>query len=193
MKIDIAHIVRRLEGIRLDRKKIILIVLMSAAILYADGFYGLRFQYKATVGLCKKASQMAKDLATFKKEFANLSSYKSTQEKMLTRAKRLVAVDQKQQFVEYLYDLANKNQVKILQWKPAADTKVKEETVNRIKLIPYAMTMDLLCGYHELGKFINGLERGKFFVAVTDVKITPGALDAFQQSAVLTLKIYAKK
>ena len=193
MKADIKQLTQYLAHIHLDKQKIIVIVLAAVVILYVDCAYVLRFQYGAVSASSTKVAGFQKDLAQFKKDYANLSGYKANQAQLLSQGKRLVTQDQKQAFIEYLYDVAHKSQVKILQWKPDADTKSKEETVNRKKLIPYSMTMDLQCGYHELGKFINALENGTFYVAVTEIKIAPGALDALAQAVVVTLKIYAKK
>jgi Tfp pilus assembly protein PilO len=193
MKTDIKQLMQRLERIQLDKKKIIVIVLAAAVILYLDGAFLVRSQFRGAAALSKKVAGLQKDIGVFKKEYANLANYKETQAQLIQKSKRLITPDQKQAFAEYLYDVAHKSQIKILQWKPDADVKIKEETVNRKKLIPYSMTMGLLCGYHELGAFINALENGTLYVAVTDLKISPGPLDSVQQSVTVTLKIYAKK
>jgi hypothetical protein len=189
-KPDIQKLMKQLEGITTDKKKIIAVSLVMAALLYADCGYGLRLQFNAVGELNKKVSELSKNLTAFKKNYANIATYKDT--RIQLTGKRLVSQDQRQAFIEYLYDLANKSHIRILQWKPDDKSKVKEETVDRVKVMPYIMSMDLLCGYHELGAFLNALEKGIFFVAVTDIKINPGTLDAFQQNAVLTIKIYEK-
>ena len=52
--------------------------------------------------------------------------------------------------------------------------------------------MDISCGYHNLGQFVNDLENNEIFLAVDELRITPRQDDYFNQDIGLKLKTYVK-
>ena len=55
-----------------------------------------------------------------------------------------------------------------------------------------SITLNALCDYHSLGKFLNELESMDIYIAVEDFKITPQQTDSLVQKVQLELKTYVE-
>ncbi|MDI6605882.1 MAG: hypothetical protein QME65_01900, partial [Candidatus Omnitrophota bacterium] len=87
------------------------------------------------------------------------------------------------------------NAVELIQMKPSRQNSpaAKDKVAKTEKFTPILIKLDILCGYHELGHFINDLENNPVFMAVEDLKITPQQKDYFKQKVELALKTYVEK
>ena len=195
-KINNLKIMNELE---LDSKKLFLIFLVSAVVLYVDFSYILKSQL---AGLSKNSVELAKrqsELSILEKDLMNMQNIKSKQtlpdQKGLLNSKRLITESQISTLLQDISNLANSNDVRILQVKPSRDQNLapnaKTNTISGAS--PLYVTLDLLGGYHQLGKFINDLENGQTFVMVQDIKIESQKENLLKQKATLTLKAYVKK
>ncbi|MGE5197401.1 MAG: type 4a pilus biogenesis protein PilO [Deltaproteobacteria bacterium] len=182
-----------MDKILSDKRKIIAIALISACLFYADTAFILQWQMKSIGASGKKVTKLKKDIMAFKKDTSSLDKLKNTQAQLSSAVKRLILENQKYELVQYVYDTAGKFNVKITQLKPSNDAKTKEEVINKIKLMPILLNLDLSCDYHQLGRFVNALEEGKYFVSVQDMKILRNPEDQFHHKIVLVLRTYAKK
>ena len=61
------------------------------------------------------------------------------------------------------------------------------------KFIPYLINLDLICDYHNLGKFINALENSKVFMEVQELKISTKLQDYIKQKINLAIRTYVAK
>ena len=187
-----ANFFSRLERMHLDRTRIFLIILVCVILVYADFSFILKTQLKSIGSITSKAVSLKKDITDLKRELEDLGKQKMPGPN-LSKAKKIVPQNQKQELAQHIYDTANNYQVKVIQLKPWADPKAKEEVFGKLRLAPIFVTLDLSCGYHALGGFINALENGKYFVAVTDMRITRNPGDFFLHRINLVLKAYAKR
>jgi Tfp pilus assembly protein PilO len=182
----------RLERIHLDRTRIFLIILLLAILLYVDFSFILKTQLKSIGSIASKVVSLKKDITDLNRELEGLGEQKMPGPS-LSKAKKIVPQNQKQELAQHIYDTANNYRVKVIQLKPWADPKAKEEVFGKLSLLPIFVTLDLSCGYHALGGFINALENGKYFVAVGDMRITRNPGDFFHHNITLVLKAYAKR
>ena len=80
-----------------------------------------------------------------------------------------------------------------MQINTSKDAKVQEEVMAGERLLPVIITLDLTCGYHSLGSFINALENAGQYIDVQDMKIIRDPHNYLLQNVNLVLKTYAKK
>jgi Tfp pilus assembly protein PilO len=181
------------ENLQQDKKKMYIVLAAAALLAIVDCVYLLSFQMRGTSEARKKVATFRKNIATFKRDFADIENYKKTQAQELARAKKFVNETQKQQLIQEIYDIAAASKVRIEQLKPLLAAKQKDEIVANVRLVPFPMALELVCGYHQLGKFLNMLEEGKYYIAVTEMKIKGNASAPFRHNINLTLVTYAKK
>ena len=182
----------RLERIRLDRTRIFLIILLLAILVYVDFSFILKTQIKSVGSTASKVVSLRKDIMDLKRELKSLGEQKMPMT-TLSKAKKIVPQNQKQELAQHIYDTATDYKVKIIQLKSGFDPKAKEELYGKLKLTPIFITLDLSCGYHQFGGFLNALENGKYFVAVGDMRLTRNPGDLFYHNITLVLKAYVKK
>ena len=193
MNAFIEKLMRQLESLKANKQRLILASAFGLLIMYADIAVLLKGELQWVGTANSKVVKLSKDIATLRKDIVNLEERKAQYAKTLTTAKTIIAEDQMQSAFEYIYDTANKYDVKIVQLKPSNDAKSKGESMDKVKIFPAMLTLDLSCGYHNLGAFINVLENGKYFFAVQKLQITISATDTFHHKVGLVLKTYVKK
>jgi Tfp pilus assembly protein PilO len=182
----------RLERLHLDRTRIFLIILLLAILVYVDFSFILKTQIKSIGSTASKLVSLKKDITDLKRELGSWREQKMPGPS-LSKAKKIIPENQKQELAQHIYDTATDYKVKIIQLKAGFDPKAKEELYGKLKLTPIFITLDLSCGYHQLGGFLNALENGKYFVAVGDMRITRNPGDLFHHNITLVLKAYVKK
>ncbi|MCX5706235.1 MAG: type 4a pilus biogenesis protein PilO [Candidatus Omnitrophica bacterium] len=188
--IDLRNI-RGLENLQLDNKKIILIVLISAVLLYVDFSYLLKSQLAGLKGKDSQVINLKKELNNFQKDLKNMQDLKAKQalpsSKQL-KAKKIISESQVASLLQDISKLANSNDIRIQQLRPSreAEGKAGKSTVLFI-------AMELLGDYHHLGKFVNELENAEVFMSVQEIKIRAQDSDPLKQRASLLLKTYVNK
>ena len=185
------------EKLELDKKKIILIILIGFILLYMDFSFLIRLQFKNTRTLGTKISKLKKDIDILAKDLATLEDLKQrhpeVKKEALSKVKKIISEEQIPSLLKDISDIATKYNVKIMQIKPSKELK-KEDKVSVVpKFNHLLITLDLICGYHSLGSFINGLENAERFMAVQDLKITPDPNNYLSCNIALVLKTYVKK
>lgn len=188
-----------LDQFNLDHKKIIMIALVSAVIFYADFNFIFRLQLKGLGKSGAEAARLKKDLDNLKTGFKKMQDLRSREG--ITPAvreagiKRIVSEDQFPALLQEISGLANKHEVKIIQLKPSREIQGANGDKRKPagKLEALFVTLDLTCGYHNLGGFINGLENLPAFVKVREIRIEPQEKDYLHQRAKVVLITYVKK
>jgi len=179
-----------IDKFALDNKKIILIVIISFVILYIDFNFLLKNQIAA-------ANKPKADLVEISNEFKvldaglkNMQAVKSAQ-KIPRKAKdnKIIFESGLPSLLHDISKLANANNVRILQIKPTRDVQKD----SGVKFTPVSISMDLICGYHNFGKFMNSLENNQAFMSAESFKIEAIPKDTLRQKVSLTLKTYVKK
>jgi Tfp pilus assembly protein PilO len=177
----------------LDQKKIILIIIMSVMFLYLD----FNFIFKAqTAGLNKTTQELLKvknDFKVFDAGVKSMQAIKASQGSTKSQVKLKNAIYEIQiaSLIQDISKIAQANNVKIMQIKPSKDNAKASSVAG--KFSPVFIWLDLTCGYHDLGRFINALENNQVLISVDNLKIGSQQQDVLKQKVTLTLKTYVKK
>jgi Tfp pilus assembly protein PilO len=181
-------------NLKLDNKKILLIALFALFIIYIDCHFVIKMQLANLRVLNPKVAKLKKDITAFKKDFAVVNSLKVKPEQAGVNEKQVISEKDLPDLLEYISEIGNKNNVRIMQIKSSRETKTKEvKPLPGVKFILVYISLDIFSNYHNLGVFINALENGDKFIAVHELKIAPDKKDYMRQQANLTLKTYVKK
>ena len=188
----------KLNELKVDNKKIFLIAFVGVLILYIDFAFIMKLQLQGIRTLTPKIIKLKKDVDNLAKDLSWMQDLerKASKDKAQIGAlkpKEIISEDKILLLLQKVSDLANKNQVKIMQINTSKDAKVQEEVIAGERLLPVIITLDLICGYHSLGSFINALENAGQYIDVQDIKIIRDPHDYLLQNVNLVLKTYAKK
>ena len=181
-------------NLKLDNKKILLILLLALFIVYVDCHFVIKMQLGNLRVLSPKVAKLKKDISAFNKDSRAIDNLKSKQGQARVTEKQVISEKDLPDLLEYISEVGNKNSVRIMQIKPSKETKTKEaKSSPEVKFSPFYISLDIFSNYHNLGAFINALENADKFIAVQDLKIARDKNDYMRQEANLTLRTYVKK
>jgi len=194
----------KVKGIKfldqLDNKKLGLLVIISVAIFYIDFNFIFKFQISALDKGNAEIVKLKGELENFKIDLKKMQELKSKEAPLLAKpeikARKFINESQFSTLLDDISKIANKNEVRIIQIKPsreAQDTNNASRNKESAKFTPYFINLDLTCGYHNLGKFINGVENLQIFVMVQNIRIETQENNYLNQKVSLTLLTYVKK
>lgn len=180
-----------IERFALDSKKIVLILIITTMVLYLD----FNFLLKAQMNWLKKSTteiaKLKNDFKALELGLKNMQVVKSQQKNLAqSKAKKIISDFELASLLQDISKIGNANNVRILQIKPSREIQKPSAS---LKLSPVFINLDLICGYHNLGKFINDLENSQTFISVESFKIEARPEEVLKQKVSLTLKTYVKK
>lgn len=192
------NLLNKLNALKLDNKKIFLIALACLLMLYVDFAFMLKLQLAGIRTLTPKIIKLKKDVDNLTKDLSwlqDLEQKASKDKKQMggLKTKEIISEDRLLLLLQEVSDLANENRVKLMQINTSKDTKVQEEVIAGERILPIIITLDLTCGYHSLGSFINALENAGYFIDLQDMKIIRDPRNYLLQNVNLVLKTYARK
>jgi len=189
--------IKFLNQLQLDSKKIMLIVIMSAAVFYMDFNFIIKAQLQGLNKSDAEITKLRKDLDNFKKDLKNTQDLRSRQAlvsgKPSPKDKKVISENQFAALLQDISKAANDNEVRIFQIRPSREAPGNNQVKSSSSLIPFFIILDLSSGYHNLGKFINELENLQAFVGVKDIKIAVQEDNYLKQRVNLVLYTYVKK
>ena len=121
-----------------------------------------------------------------KREFALLKERADFYENYLPREEMLPS------FFNKLTEIADKTGVKYSSLKPMEEKKTKEKEGASVLYEETEFELRLICGFHQLGYFLNELERMNRFVEVKTLRMNPGE-DIFNENVRLLISLYLLK
>jgi Tfp pilus assembly protein PilO len=193
------NLLNKLNELKVAHKKIFIIAFVGVLILYLDFAFIMKLQLQGIRTLTPKIIKLKKDIDSLAKDLSWMQDLGRRQSKdkaqigAPNKAKEIISEDKILLLLQKVSDLANKNRVKIMQINTSKDAKVQEEVIAGERLLPIIITLDLTCGYHSLGSFINALENARHFIELQDMKIIRDPRDYLLQNVNLVLKTYAKR
>lgn len=181
------------------QKKSLLTALLAVIAVYADFTYVFRPQWNNYKRINTKLRQADVSLSQYDE---NSSYYKNLLLEYGRIKDRRAEIEENVYsdvsvplFLDGLSRLANSHEVKIMQVRPQiapADKAKGAEKALSPDFHPLFLEFDLSCSYHQLGKFLNALERNPL-VEAGRINIVSDAQDPLRQKASLTLKVYVQK
>lgn len=183
-----------IEKLQLDQKAMLIIILALILIIYLDYNFLIKRQIKAISVVSPKVAKVKKDINDLNKNLLAIQDLKNKQATIeRQKVKKIISQGEVALLLQDISELANNDGVKIMQMKPSREPGVKQENAAAGPLDPVLVTLDLVCGYHNLGKFINDLENAEIFIQVQNIKINEKEADSIIQQVNLVLRTYAKK
>ena len=187
-----------LNKFNLDSKKIMLILIVAFIFAYIDFSFLIKAQTNSIARIGPKIAKLKSDIDNTNRQLVILRNQPKVKEGSANKAKKIISENELNILLQEISDVANQNNVRILEIKPARGapktTAVKTTTPKgpanqNFVLIP----LDLTASFHSLGGFINGLENNQKLIIINELKIANDSNDYFKQKASLLLKIYVKK
>lgn len=191
--------VNLLERLKLDNKKIIFIALASLIIVYIDFSLLIRAQLKGIKESSPKITKLKNDIENVSRDLARIEDLKTRQAKIkegpAAKLKRIISEEQVPSLLEEISKIGNKNNIKIMQIKPSREPKGKEigAVKDVLKFTPLLITLDLVCSYHNLGSFLNQIEKAEELMGVDGISIESDPTNYLTQRVNLVLRAYVKK
>jgi len=183
---------------REENQKKILVMIVCVAALYIDFNYILKAQFQGLKNVELKAAKIKDDLDKLNRDLSNmqvLKNKKSSEDARGAGGKslRILTEGQLADLLEDISTQANKLNITINQIRPSRESQAAKAITPGDKFIPLLINLDLVCDYHNLGKFINILENSPVFMAVQELKISTQLPDYLKQKVILTLRTYESK
>lgn len=186
-----------LNDLKLDKKKIYLIILASAILIYLDFTFVIGREIQNIKNIQPKTAKLEKDLDTLNKDLAKIQELKNKQaenNQKLPKVKKIILDSETVSLLQNISQLANKDAIQIIQIKSSKEAQVtQDKPTSADKFTPLVITLDLMSDYHHFGKFINDLENSQTFIAVQSFKINYQQADYIKQRISLVLKTYVTK
>lgn len=186
-----------LNNIQLDKQKKILIVIFFVLIIYVDANYILKSQTSGIKSIDPKITRLKNDLANLNRDLDIMRVSQSKQGsgalKVITRSSKILSESQISGLLQEISSKANKLDIQIGQIRPSKEIVNPKTAVAGDKFTPILINLDLICDYHNLGKFIDALENLPVFLSVQELRISTQLPDYMKQKVILILKTYATK
>jgi len=192
-----------LANIQLDNQKKILILIFCVLIVYVDLSFILKAQMAGLKSFDPKMARIERDLLNLSRDLENMRVSKIKQkvvsQKFPIKSSKIISEGQISGLIKDISNEANKFDIKISQIRPSREVKAAKPAATSAsvvvvdKFIPYLINLDLVCDYHNLGKFINALENSSVFMGVQELKISTQTPDYMKQKVNLVIKTYVTK
>jgi len=189
-----------LASIHLDKQKKILIVIICVFFIYIETSFILKAQTSGINNSNPKITRLKNDLANLNRDLANMRASRASEgkqnlknQKTIIKPSKIISESQISGLLQDISIQANKLDIQIGQIRPSRETVNAKNVVGGNRFTPILISLDLTCDYHNLGKFINGLENSLVFLGVQELKISTQFSDYMKQKATLVLKTYVTK
>jgi Tfp pilus assembly protein PilO len=183
--------------LNLKNKDMILISALAVIFLTVDYNLVLNNQFKLLANLntkikdYKSKSLLAKDFSRKVESFnSRRLSLKSKSEQL---AKEIVPEEDVSLLIENISTIANKEFVKISQIRPQIEGKSQKLSTQEFNFSLLNINIEASAGYHQLGKFLNKLEKSNSFISVRELGITQEPSSNLRHSVRLVLATFIKK
>lgn len=133
-----------LNKLSADIQKLVLIILVGATVIYLDYAFIIKLQLRGLGSTKTKIIKLKEDIAALDKDLALMQqSQNQMKRKTPLKPKTIIFEGEMTGLLQGIYDLANKNNVRIIKIRPLKDPKAKEEVMGTQKIMPVAIVMDL--------------------------------------------------
>ncbi|OGX46667.1 MAG: hypothetical protein A3G38_00690 [Omnitrophica WOR_2 bacterium RIFCSPLOWO2_12_FULL_51_8] len=186
------------KSIGIDKKKLFLLITLVLIIAYLDLRFVAAIQLKVISKTGPKIIRLQNDL---KRIDVDLKKMRELKEKegysgrgAVSGAKKIISEDKVVLLMEQISSAANKYDVRVAQMRPQKEARAKgAKDAKKEKFTPLTITLDLVCAYHNLGRFLNELENAGIFLTAQEIRIDPQAADYLRQKASVVLRTYVRE
>jgi len=180
---------QKAQGLELDNKKIILAGLIAVIVLYFDFSFIVSPQIQGIKKIGSKIIKLKTDINNLSGMAPSLKTIQAkAQESAVGKNKIIIPESQVALLLQKISDMANKDNVKIMQIKPGKESKAKDSGLSTLSI-----NLDLVSSYHNLGLFVNDIENASELMAIEGMRIESDPVNYLQQRVNLAVKTYVKK
>ncbi len=186
------NIREQVNEIRQDKNKVVLVLLLCAGLAYADFNFVIGAQIKSVRGLTKKAAEMNKDIRRLETEMQTLRQQAAASNTLPAQEISVLSEGELPFLLKFVSEAARACEVKVMQIS-ANKSEVRDRGLEAKGVVPVAVKLEMVGGYHNLMAFVNKLETAAYAFFVSELKIAPDRADAQKQRATMTVKTYVKR
>lgn len=173
-------------------QKLIILVISIALVIYIDYSLILKNQITILQKINPRVNSLSSQIKTAKKDIKSIPEMELKLSKIKERAtvitQKIVDEDKIPALLEKISSKAQENNIKIMQIRPIRDAKAKElATTQTGKYFNLDISLDVRCGYHNLGKFLNELENMGQFIKLQSLGINSDSKDYYHQQVKISL------
>jgi len=146
-------------------------------VLALDLLLILPLQAKGLVKLHSQMKKLSQDISDFQKEYARQDQKEKEKEdlglELLSLDEKTVSIQDISSLSVYISDKAKQNDVEVLEIMPGQPVAYK--TTDRGKFSSMDIKIEASGGYHNVGRFVNALESGIYFLSGKTLVVRKGA------------------
>ncbi len=175
-------------------QKLIIYGIITLCLLIANYTLFLKPTMASLSKTTPKLRQMQRQLAVDENEVASIPRYRTQIEDMrgrLSKQKKKLSTKQEiSSVLKGLSEIAKDSDVKILSIKPYPAVTGQQQNAVSSAYQKYPISIKAVCGYHQLGIFLNKLENADTFMRVSDIKIAADVKDYTQHLVYVLVNTY---
>lgn len=187
----IKEIVQQIQRIKLDKQKIIFIVVVTLLLAYLDFSFVVSLQSGSLKQLNVKISKTKRDIDTTNRELIRMQQLEGSPEKGKAVIKQFITEEEIPLLLSEISNIANKDKIRITQIEPLKNPDRIHDLGAAANLLPIAIDLEITGEYHQLGAFLSDLENSTNFIAVNQISIISQRDDYNIQRISLRLITYA--
>jgi len=177
----------------MNKQKLIAAAIVFALVIYVDFAFILQAQVKALSAVKTKNLKLAADIQTVQKDLNAMRENQHKVKPVLSVPKKIVSEGELLSLVARISQIAKDNMVKVAQINPVKNARPDLKAgQNQPAYGEVFIKLDLSCGYHNLGGFLNDLENSEYALSAEDLNIRPDFSLGQKENVLLTLKTYVK-
>jgi len=178
----------------LKNQKLVVYGIITLCLLVANYAFFLKPTMASLAKTTPKLRQLQRELAVSQNAVASILKYKAQIEEMRERLssqkKKLSTKQEISSLLKGLSEIAKDSGVKILSIKPYPAVAGVGQDMSSGTYQKYPISIKAICGFHQLGTFLNKLENADTFMRVSDIKITAGSKDFTQHLVYVLVNTY---
>ncbi len=178
----------------LKNRKLVIYGIITLCLLIANYALFLKPTMASLAKTTPKLRRLQRELTTRQNAVANIPRYKAQieemREKLSSQKKRLSTKQEISSLLKRLSEIAKDSGVKILSIKPHPVIAGQQRDTGSGTYQKYPISIKAVCGYHQLGIFLNKLENADTFMRVSDIKITADNKDFAQHLVYILVNTY---
>ncbi len=175
-------------------QKIILYGIITLSLVFANYRLFLKPAFSSLAQTAPRLHQAKRQFASDQGMVASIPRYKAQieqmREAMFAHKKKFSTVQEISELLKDLSEIAKASGVKIVSIRPhpMVESRVDNFTASVYQKFP--ISIRAVCGYHQLGIFLNRLENNETFMRVSDIKIVSDQKEPTQHLAYVLVNTY---
>jgi Tfp pilus assembly protein PilO len=185
---------KNLKAELVKNQKIIIYGVITVCLLIANYSLFLKPTFASLKETIPRLTQLKRQFASDKDLIANIPRFKSQieqmREVMASFNKKFSTKQEISELLAGLSDMAKDSDVKIVSIKPHPVVDTQSSQMASVVYQKFPISIRAVCGYHQLGAFLNRFGNDETFMRVADIKIQSDPKDPSQHMVYLLVNTY---